>query len=1390
MVVRAALVAAGLLLAAAPDVATAQVTANDLFNLGKEILELQRDQQQSPAPQPAEPPPPEPEPEAQAPAPAVPAYDRTQVAEAQELLGRLGYDAGPVDGVMGARTARAIKAFQQANGLAPTGRPDDTLLAALRAATMSAEPSVASGPSFDCARAGTSTERAICASDSLAGLDRQIADSFLRAQEAATAAEQDGLRQQQRLWLAQRNTCGADADCLRSSMTTRLSELDSAAQAADVLTAAGSSAAAVPSSIQAPAAAEAAAQFSLAADEHGLLTAGGLPVVAGERGILGDEQLAAASRFLDFVELGLDPGLIEANPVCWARMHLPQSELGKYLVVGGAALESANYAAMAGELVAWRGADEFEAGRSKEAFLADHAEALRAKAVAMPLEVMVIGKRELPPYDSQAGGFQLSGLEYFNQHGISLSVLATYLGVATVGPACSQESFYFFPPAARVPEVWTMDPTQAEQILKRLKNRTVYIAIALRFRTIPSAKMDDPNRPSNRIPVWSDVASFAIYEDSDLERPIERLDLPKGKEPILLSGLPEAAPAVDSGSFNEASLALLMLRDHGDVLDAGAWGRLMEHQARTDAAYYNRRLDRRTGAVAYESNPTAEYDDRYIPFFPNGLQAGYQTPFSEAQIAQYRDWAKLRAKSLPREFVLPARIESPSGKPIWLALPVVDSSDSSPPLQALLDQGYSADQILRLDVDPIGIRQFDAGYLAGPGKTRQPVLILANVASHYVPEFSAAEQQRITDELHSGWPVVEISVEAGPSALVAAGDASESLAVMAAPKRLTIRNADRTALLYEKSYGLESIDPNRLDSAAPAVTPPAGDALPLAAETVDLLMVKHLPETVTDKDYDQMLTARWQYEAAVPPEKGEPDWGRFFVPGKPAPSVEQRAALLPRFKDWTVQRAAALPERLRLTYRYVRLDDGSPISVQAPNTPQDGNPIHDSVMVQSCQAEAMSYPALAPACDYLQGVLENAPEIYPFGLGYGRAGPRLSCATVLADSNDPYCLAREAQFDRLSTSEVEPGFRDIFVYDKELFFPGSQSDLVSLTTSSPNMIVDIAIAGVRVDDEPLPKPMQEASRYYQAFRDGLGLDGSDWSDASLTHPGRHYVFEAELLSAKLVQGTTHEPIADLELREARILDLQALRLPDAQPALPDKASGPDIVGLRLGMTFDEADAIIRDHMSVGRVLVRDRARDTKAVAGDFEDFSSSRIYVAEDGSEFIMLYDEPPAASAVVLGITRQVNFPSGKVTAAAVMTNLREKYGQEDWTGTYGIGWGPGLRETTTNDSVQHQCMPSSGNRSAKDWLEADGAQTQWRPGSSFSVPVMTMYNNVSGRTCGAVLTMQFDAVNDPAAEDRLVLHLTDPNIYAKYAAQSRELIKSGTSSLGTGSGVPDLKL
>ena len=55
------------------------------------------------------------------------------VRNIQVLLTRSGYDAGPPDGIVGARTTEAIKAFQQAKNMEPTGRIDSALVEALLA---------------------------------------------------------------------------------------------------------------------------------------------------------------------------------------------------------------------------------------------------------------------------------------------------------------------------------------------------------------------------------------------------------------------------------------------------------------------------------------------------------------------------------------------------------------------------------------------------------------------------------------------------------------------------------------------------------------------------------------------------------------------------------------------------------------------------------------------------------------------------------------------------------------------------------------------------------------------------------------------------------------------------------------------------------------------------------------------------------------------------------------------------------------------------------------------------------------------------------------------------------------------------------------------------------
>jgi peptidoglycan hydrolase-like protein with peptidoglycan-binding domain len=63
------------------------------------------------------------------------------VEHAQQALKDAGHDPGSIDGVMGARTTAALKAYQQKQGLPVTGQLDDATAAKLGGGHAAASPS-------------------------------------------------------------------------------------------------------------------------------------------------------------------------------------------------------------------------------------------------------------------------------------------------------------------------------------------------------------------------------------------------------------------------------------------------------------------------------------------------------------------------------------------------------------------------------------------------------------------------------------------------------------------------------------------------------------------------------------------------------------------------------------------------------------------------------------------------------------------------------------------------------------------------------------------------------------------------------------------------------------------------------------------------------------------------------------------------------------------------------------------------------------------------------------------------------------------------------------------------------------------------------------------------
>lgn len=85
----------------------------------------------------------------------------------------------------------------------------------------------ANAASFDCAKAGTRTEKAICADPAVSRMDEDMATAFKAAMEAWPAGNwKDFLRREQRDWIKTRDSeCKADAACLKRDYELRIAFL-------------------------------------------------------------------------------------------------------------------------------------------------------------------------------------------------------------------------------------------------------------------------------------------------------------------------------------------------------------------------------------------------------------------------------------------------------------------------------------------------------------------------------------------------------------------------------------------------------------------------------------------------------------------------------------------------------------------------------------------------------------------------------------------------------------------------------------------------------------------------------------------------------------------------------------------------------------------------------------------------------------------------------------------------------------------------------------------------------------------------------------------------------------------------------------------------------------
>ncbi|WP_226978006.1 lysozyme inhibitor LprI family protein, partial [Xanthomonas sp. LMG 12461] len=83
--------------------------------------------------------------------------------------------------------------------------------------------------SFDCSKATTAVERLLCTDKRLDATEEWLALRYAALRDVVPAAQRPGVRNAQRDWLAQRQSCLAETDpgaCLKQRMEARVRALD------------------------------------------------------------------------------------------------------------------------------------------------------------------------------------------------------------------------------------------------------------------------------------------------------------------------------------------------------------------------------------------------------------------------------------------------------------------------------------------------------------------------------------------------------------------------------------------------------------------------------------------------------------------------------------------------------------------------------------------------------------------------------------------------------------------------------------------------------------------------------------------------------------------------------------------------------------------------------------------------------------------------------------------------------------------------------------------------------------------------------------------------------------------------------------------------------------
>ena len=1204
------------------------------------------------------------------PRPVMPtAADRQRAAEMQRMLDDLGYDAGPPTGSWGERAGQALRAFLRDHGQPGSGEVTPIAQAAVRSAwhergpgvTPSA-PVVASGaPSFDCRRAAAPAEIAICRDPSLAELDQDLNGTYREAQAAAVGDNAVALAAQQRAWMRQRNACGANARCLRQTMTARLTDLHGTRQDSGI--AAGPDASEAAAAIgaaqpeQGPAPGQNLAPELNVADKGDPLARlvhppSGLrpwPLdMLNGRFFVDDAPsspfetkgpgLSTGAAFVQLLAMGTLPGYLDKlvqNNVSAYVSGLFTDDVGKSVFGEGGPSQNG-----------WTGSNEFESERSRQKFDGVYAPMLRDLAPKPPFELRWVERVMIGSYDAARGGFPVTT---FGATGLGSRQRLALVGI-------TEGAGFVMAPGFTMPDLfWSVSGPAAETGLHRLPQRVAQLAAVIEVVSVePSTK--DIALQLRKLSLYTPDRSTRLYDF-----PIAPGDGGTAAQaPAQASTFAAAAPAAavpgsDAASANGADaarrwrlptlkglpliapdLTMIQLQFYG----ADSPGRLdgMTLRAPTEGNMPSSALwTRAIQSLALASTPDAP--GKLTDHDEATLACLYLLPATRTQMFG-QDCCRFQP------FVTGAEFALKDGAAAFRTreLPAIIAAAPRLPLRMLVLLKVHSD---RYDGARSG---FPLRYMQSVGSG--PPRLFGSTLDMLLPDFWPASEAEARAFLASqagrfgsdAWLALTVSVVG-----TIPGHASGPLGAGGAglPGGASWRFQTDDATLYADA-GLQralhrfGTAPQRLPQ--PIMATPEEQAprplgpMPLNGEAA--LLALHNKSVAADLQLDWLVAAaeRARFEDTFRDRSDWQDfdpWGVFFPRGADLTDLSKpdAKANAERYRAWSARRSAAMPR----TFSFWR---------QLQGQRADGSPQTIAVLGDDWRHV---------------GPFDNNPS-----------------------SNTPSPdLARQLQSRGIETSQMLP---------IQMLFPGNQ--LISVYAAvpqprqsytvtvgdtgavapqqgeaPPRLVVQSELAGVEV----LPNggngnafavvlrlvPKTVELRKGAATVSTTALPGVGWADA-----------EAAKLAA--TQAAAAQSAAEAKARDdaahAAAQSVEASVRSVAANALAGVPYGPDVVGLRLGMGMAEAEDIIRRHMTVGMVL-----EGTPGGGGTgTRDLGPVRIFVNGDKTEQIVLLDR---SSGKVLGIRRTVAVPEA-LSDEQLLDTLRAKYGPPLSSNAQGRKWQWGKSE------------------------------------------------------------------------------------------------------------------